>query len=532
MSGDARFLQRAEDLVIDWIDDNYLQLLGLPSRLAWHDHVTAIRVRAWLEFWEDWVRSPLATPEEVEKLLTAIAVHGEKIADPEFYTAGHNHGIEQDIALMAIGTAFPELDSSASWVDLACRRLEEQVRWTVSPRGVHLEHSTNYHVFVLEMLTQALDFARRHGLACAGSLESTLDGMARFTAYLLRPDGRLPSIGDSNVDAPRRGLDDPVLSRFAARDPVLRYALSRGAEGSPGEAAIVYEEEGYAIFRDGWRPENDFDRGFHLVFTAAAHAGRAHKQADDLSFVLFAGGREFLVDPGLYSYDTREPGRRYVTSAAAHSVILVDGREFSGFTARIERQLLGDKYALVEASHENYPGVRHRRTLLHVRPATIFVIDRLESRSPEDAAPVEHDFEQIFHLAEDLETSVEASGSVVEARAEGWESRLRITQLAGGRGTARIIKGQQSPLQGWTSPIYRKLVPAPVASFRERGREARFITWIEVEGKPSDPAAPAAGSAAEEGGRTVLHWTSGGRARTASLDMGAGGIRVEIMEDR
>jgi hypothetical protein len=526
-TGDARFLQKAEDLVLDWIDDNYLHLLQPAGRLAWHDHVTALRVRAWLELWEDWVRSPLAGPAEAEKLLTAIAGHAKRLVEPAHYTAGHNHGIEQDIALMAIATAFPEFEPSAAWADLACRRLEEQVRLTVSPGGVHLEHSPGYHVFVLEMLTLAHDFARRHALACARKLEATLDAMARHAAYMLRPDGRLPLIGDTDPDPPR-GLDDPVLSPYAARDPVLRHALGRGAAGEPGEAAVVYPEEGYAIFRDTWSPREGFDQAFHLVFTAAAHAGRAHKQHDDLSFVLFAGGREFLVDTGLYGYDAREPERQYALSAPAHSVVLVDGKGFSGFTAKIERHALGKEYALVEASHANYPGIRHRRTLLHVRPATVFVLDRLEPRAG-DGPPREREFEQLFHLAHDLEADAVADGSIVLARAPDGRSRLRIAQLAGGRGTGRIITGQRDPLQGWVSREYRKLVPAPVASFRERGREATFITWIEVERLPfDDPPDPAGGSAAEEGGRTVLRWKSGGRARTATVIPAAGEIRVEI----
>jgi hypothetical protein len=522
-TGDLRYLERAEELILDWIDDNYLYRLRPASGLAWHDHTTAVRVRAWLSFWEPWVRSPLADGAKVEKLLAAIAAHAEKLADPEFYTADHNHGLEQDLALMAVSRAFPEFARSEEWARLACARLEKTVASTVSPSGVHLEHSANYHLFTLGILTRAQEFARRHGLPCgSGELERTLEKMARYAAYLLQPDGREPLLGDTELAAPYTP-GDPVLSRYAERDPVLRYSLTRGREGTPGEAAVVYPAEGYAILRDAWHGADDFDQGLYLVFAAAAHPGRAHKQADDLSFILFARGRELIADAGLYGYDAREPFRRHVISAAAHNVVLIDGAPFAGYATRMERHRLEAAYSLIEAVHENYPGMRHRRTLVYVRPWTLFVIDELEPRA---GGGQERLFEQLFHLAPDLEATASADRSSVSARpvagAEGVPAvgadTLRLVELAAGRGTAAVVKGQTDPLRGWLSRDHHQITPAPVATFSARGPGATFITWIEVGPAPlaGDPR-----SAVEPGAKRItIEWPVGEGVRRAVLERG------------
>lgn len=52
----------------------------------------------------------------------------------------------------------------------------------------------------------------------------------------------------------------------------------------------------------------------------------AHAHADALSFWLSYGGREFLVDPGTYTYEWSK-WRTYFRSTAAHNTIRVDPRE-------------------------------------------------------------------------------------------------------------------------------------------------------------------------------------------------------------
>ncbi|MGQ9590183.1 MAG: heparinase II/III domain-containing protein [Planctomycetota bacterium] len=517
-SGDLRYLARAEEIVLSWIDANHRWFLRRPYRLAWHDHATALRARAWLPFFEAWRVSPLFDPEEAEKILSSIVTHAKLLADPEFYTGTHNHGIGQDIALLAIAVAFPELRKSRDWLDLARARLARQVAATVSPGGVHLEHSPGYHIFVAGELREAVEFARRHGIGLEPrDLPELLRRMARAAAWMLWPDGSVVRIGDT-VAWPPLDESHPVLGPLSLEEPLLRFALARGREGSPGPTAAFFQEEGYAVFRDTWGSASDFERAFHLFFTAAAHEGRAHKQADDLSFVLYARGRPFIQDAGYHSSHAGDPGREYALHARAHNAVLVDGENSEGWSARIEETCENDGFAFVVASHENYPGLRHRRTLVHVRPATVIVVDEIRETAP---GGTEHTFDQLFHLAPELDAVVERGGGSVRARYPGGPG-LRIRQFLDGRGTTEIVRGAENPLQGWISLAHQSLVPAPVAIFRARGREATFVTLIEVlegEGAGEQPG-EASAEGTEAGTGITVRWTADGRTRECRIRRG------------
>jgi len=519
-TGDVRFIARAEEHILDWIEDNQRYLLKPPSAFSWHDHAMALRVRGWLPFWEAWIRTPRAEAGKVERILSGIVLHAERLADTKFYNEGHNHGMEQDVALLAIATLFPELKKSTSWRSLAVQRLKAQAAEIVSPAGVQMEHSPYYHLFTLEILADAQTFADRAGVPRGElNLEPVLQRMARFTANILQPDGTLPPIGDTPRDPPLT-VEHRTLKRFAEQDLILRFTLTQGQEGAPPAAAAFYRDEGYAVLRDRWQPGLDYRQSLYLFFTAAAHEGRVHKQHDDLSFVLFARGREILADAGFHSNQYGDPEREYVTGTSAHNSVLVDGKGFTGWTARIDEALDGAGYSLVQGSHSNYPGLTHRRTLLYVRPSTVFVLDELKANG--SGQPARHDFEQLFHFGADLEPVAGAKGASLLVAEPGTGSPLlHLEQLGAGRGGARLWNGSRDPFRGWRAVGHRKLVPAFCAGFQEKGSAALFVTRLEVLDLSAEKAArarePASLSPEADTGFMILRWPAGEGVREAKV---------------
>ena len=59
MSGKPVYLQRAEELVLDWIHDNTRYIFDPPSEFSWNDHSTAFRLMNWLYFFDVWKESNL-----------------------------------------------------------------------------------------------------------------------------------------------------------------------------------------------------------------------------------------------------------------------------------------------------------------------------------------------------------------------------------------------------------------------------------------------------------------------------------------
>jgi len=483
-TGDARYLQRAEDLIFDWIKNNHHYLIYPPDReYSWQDHDTARRARGWLDFWGVWIESPLAGSVKAEVLLQSIFFHATKLADPSFYAPAHNHGIDQDFALVAIATVFPELRKAQAWMTLAKNRLREQIIQTISPNGVSREHSPKYHLYVMGLLSDLHEFCERHQLTLTTEIgiDRLLPKMARFASYLVQPDGTLPTLGDTT---PGEKVDEhhPVLARFAEQDPVLRYAVTHGRSGSPERKLVVYEPEGYAIFRDACPPGSAFENDVYLLFTAATDPDLAHKHWDDLSFILAAGGRQLLIDSGIYAYHYKEAGRKYVISTAAHNTVVVDGASFSGSASRIEDTVAAEEFWIVRAINDNYPRLRHCRTLLYVRPATIFVIDEIMNREQAPSVPMQHKFEQLFHLEPELEPRVDPARAVVMVyEMDSDKLVVRIEQFAAGKGDIEVIVGQTDPMQGWVTAELHKLVPAPVVRTTASGEATIFVTRISME---------------------------------------------------
>jgi hypothetical protein len=91
---------------------------------------------------------------------------------------------------------------------------------------------------------------------------------------------------------------------------------------------------GLAFQRTGWKPID-----LYLVFDVGPY-GRAPQHEDKLAIDIMAYGRNLVADPGRYTYDLKNPFRRYFMSTAAHSSGLVDdqGQRRSGLKDKYETE--------------------------------------------------------------------------------------------------------------------------------------------------------------------------------------------------
>ncbi len=504
-TGDERYLERAEALVFDWIDDNQRNFwrIGPPSPgNSWTDHTTALRLRHWLVFWEAWRRSPRFSADRMETFLAGVLGHLDLLMSEDFYTPEHNHGLDQDISLIATSGVLPELAGSADRLALASRRLDAQIRATIWPSGVHREHSPAYHLYVMEMLSGVERFAEAHASQPILRLElsSLLDRMGRYLAEMALPDLSLPEIGDTRPQE-RIDLDRmPMLGRLAKREPLLRYVLERDGSATPPSALSWFDREaGYAILRDSWSPLAP-DR-IHLMFSAASNPGRGHKHYDDLSFTLYGLGRPLLVDSGSYQYLYESDGRKYAVSPEAHNTVAVDHGAFLGddpyawnwrdpnplgHATRLESVTDDGDVVVVRASHENWPDLRFERSLVYLRPHRLIVVDRL---IPTGSAPQEHEFDQLWHFGPDVDVQIDGGESIVRDPESG-EILLRLSQWSDGRDAGAIVRGERDPMQGWVTTLDTELTPAPVAFYSAKGAGALFVTVIGVGEDASARALP------------------------------------------
>src|SRR5689334_5387939 len=135
-----------------------------------------------------------------------------------------------------------------------------------------------------------------------------------------------------------------------------------------------------------------------------------HGHADALSFTLFSGGREILIDPATCVYNAEPEWRKFFRSTRAHNSVVVDGESQSepggSFSwkrkarARVRKNISLPEFDYIDGEHDGYTAlpkeIAHRRRLIHIRPDYWIVLDDFQGRG-------EHEFDCLYHFAPDAE---------------------------------------------------------------------------------------------------------------------------------
>jgi hypothetical protein len=232
----------------------------------------------------------------------------------------------------------------------------------------------------------------------------------------------------------------------------------------------VFEEGGYAFFRDAWHSAEDFAQTIYVAFIAAAHS-RTHKQCDDLSVLLHGYGEAWLVDLGFWSYDEDDLYQELAESPRGHNVVEVDGQGYlEALPAERDEALglrlitssdLGADRSTVSGEHRLNEGVLFE--------------DSLRAEDGEDHAYVLH-----WHLASGKQVEQTAPGEFLVTTDQAAGPELTISVSASGSLECGITEAATDPYQGWVFPAFLQVEPAPVIHCRQEGRDLEFLTNMEL----------------------------------------------------
>ena len=435
------------------------------------------------------------------RIARAIDAQAEHIlAYRSRYSSANNHLIAQAAGLLHAGFAFSGRRRAARWREMGAAILWEEIERQTTPDGVSRELSLHYQELVLELALLSWLVLRANGSAPPAAARTRLAAMFDFVAELDRFPGGPPDFGDSDGQSalPFQGAASPRASILAlgtvlfdrpdwlpVAHPLTRpAAVLLGATGrarlpalSPARPRLhsrFYPEAGLALFRDaGGDRALLLDCG-PLGFLATA----AHGHADCLAIALGAFGEPLLIDPGTFTYHAEPRFRDHFRGTAAHSTLRVDGEEQSEMRGaflwgrraepRVERVATHGAWDVIAASHDGYARlsspVRHRRTVVFVKPDYFWVTDELLGEG-------EHLAEGFWHFAPG--STLAADATWIRSRAPaGAELHL---QWVGPdpRPPLELWEGAEHPIQGWSSPRFGVRVPAPVL----RLAASRRLPW-------------------------------------------------------
>jgi hypothetical protein len=465
LTGDRAYLDRAKAVASRWIYE--CLYLERPEQI-WDDHITALRAIVLCQLWVACLSANPYSPEFMQQLLSAILRHAERLAQKGFYRRGHNHGVTQAYALLALSLLLPSIPEASSWVELGRVRLEQQMAENVSQEGMHREHSPYYHLFVFNQFLYAYEFGLAHGIEFSQAFTDRLRKMLLCGAYLLKPNGTLIALGDTCKSSPLLVNAEDVPEWFSKARERYLYSVSGGSAGTqPEENSIHLPDGGVALLRSGWGTERKFeDECFLAVRTRTFDTSHIHR--DQLSFELYAYGDDLIVDSG-GPYGYGEPMREFFLSTAAHNTVVVDGKEQGIGKAKVLKWRTSSIFDLLVAEQRSYPGVVHRRVVLFVRPDYFLILDRLEAED-------RHAYAQFLHLNPGLNARCDNLAVTTTSPSHG--PTVQIIPLLEPGLAVKVHQGADQPMQGWVCVGERQKVVNTVVEYQRLGCTEEFAVLL------------------------------------------------------
>ncbi|MDK2970647.1 MAG: hypothetical protein PWP23_402 [Candidatus Sumerlaeota bacterium] len=474
--GDDRYLAKALDIVKSWAKHNYAE--DFPSEFSWNDQGTAYRLKRLTALFEISKEKSYVADETIADFLKLIYTHCLVLADETFFSKFTNHGFDQAETLYATVQMYPEMEGSEQLLRIARSRLKDEIDFMFTEEGVHVENSPAYHLWLSSKLDSLratyVEFGDADNL---GHLDGILDRANYYTAFITKPDGTLPPVGDTVLARPNPHRVRPFFSF-----PYLQYAATNGTLGKPPSKAVeFFPLSGYAVFRDKWHDSESFKDTIYIFFKCG-FISHYHRQDDDLSFVLYGLGEDWLIDSGLYYYMEKDPKRIYVRSNAAHNVPAIVGAsakrlpEVAPPGTGIVAYGSGPEMSYVRGRTTVFDGWEIERKLEYHQPYAIELFDVIKSIG-EHASTTER--RTYFQIPVDKQITIDPDQCGVTVRAsDGAYMTIKSTPTA--PSSIQLFTGSEDPILGWRSVEFTVLTPCHTLVFSHPSPEGETHFRIEL----------------------------------------------------
>ena len=448
ITGDERYAREIICEILDWI------AMNPPGYGAgWYAPMNvAIRSANWsvaLEFIKDYLSSQIHQEHVIiflRELLRNLKEHGEFVySHLEKGVIHPNHYLSNLAGLILVSIATEALiDEAEKWRELALEELKREAFIQVYEDGVDFEEATGYQRLALEMFFYPTLFEVKANEKFDGSnyLEicreffgrnytDKLRKMFNFLRLSSKPDGRIPLIGDydsgrflkfelPDIKSPDVSYLLPLAAcffkdsrfnvEFLQSHRLKRYFPIIPLFGAEAYDALVKAEP---VKLNEIKSRRFPDAGMFVmrniddyVFISCGPIGTAglggHGHNDKLSFELCFGGRDIIVDPGVYTYTSSMDWRRLFRSTFVHNTLTVNFEEQNRFSEKSPwwgmledtkckclEWKVSSSLDIFEGEHYGYtrlnpPLIHRRRIEFHKDKRELRIYDSLLNQNPED----------------------------------------------------------------------------------------------------------------------------------------------------
>jgi hypothetical protein len=409
-----------------------------------------------------------ALPKDLEEgLARSLAKLGGFLAEARHFEADFNHGFNEGAALLLLADNFPHMPGAAGWRTLALERLKAMLANTIDADGVEVENSPFYQVYVLGLVYQIAQWAKRYEPTLAAPYSEAATKMLRYTAEITQPNGYLPMLG-ATATTYMPSQDPNVYGPMAAADPEFDFAFTRGAKGTPPpDGTVLFPVSGQLVMRSPLGAGANLPNQTYVTFNAGTYR-TSHSDLDALGITMYSNGSTVLPTSGLYTY-TEEPWLEYFHGTRSDNTVVVDGKDQAQGSAQAGSHGAAAGATWASGLSGLYAGVVHHRTIVVLRQGLVLVLDDL-------AGSTAHSYAQAWHMAPG--STVRVSGADAHVTNAAGTPTLTIGQGDPSGLTVRSVSGATDPIQGWYSNGYGAKQPGWALEATRTGTSALFTTLL------------------------------------------------------
>jgi hypothetical protein len=409
-----------------------------------------------------------ALPKDLEEgLALSLQKLGGFLAEARHFEADFNHGFNEGAALLLLADNFPHMPGAAGWRTLALERLKTMLVNTIDADGVEVENSPFYQVYVLGLVYQIAQWAKRYEPTLASPYSEAATKMLSYTAEITQPNGYLPMLG-ATATTYMPSQDPNVYGPMAAADPEFDFAFTRGAKGTPPpDGTVLFPVSGQFVMRSPLGASANLPNQTYVTFNAGTYR-TSHSDLDALGMTMHSNGSTVLPTSGLYTY-TEEPWLEYFHGTRSDNTVVVDGKDQAQGSAQAGSHGSAGGATWASGLSGLYAGVAHHRTIVVLRQGLTLVLDDL-------AGSTAHSYAQTWHMAPG--STVRGSGADAHVTNAAGTPTLTISQGDPSGLTVRSVSGATEPIQGWYSNGYGAKQPNWALEATRAGTNALFTTLL------------------------------------------------------
>jgi len=403
LTGDEKYAQAFVSILSDWIQNNP-QEERLKS-ISWRRIEAGIRAENWIKGFEYVKNSKHINPQFFALFISSLYQHGEFLTSNfSNFSKTSNWGVIEFHGLFNLALFLDIFTISDTWKSTAINNLSTCMDLQILEDGSQWEQSPMYHNEVFHCYLNVNLLAQRFNIELPKNIVQKTIAMANANMAWQKPNFKQPMLGDSD-DTDLRDLI--TLAAVIFKEPTLK---SRGFEHidydnsfvltpqqkqayqslkaqQPTFSSIYQEASGDFYMRSSWETTANY-ASFHIK-----KLGGGHGHDNLLHINLFGNGRDYLVDPGRYTY-VNNTWRDYFKSSNNHNSLEVDGLPNSSYqdswsnsfeaTASNQFTKSTTNFDYAEASNNAYlrleDPVSAKRRILFLKPDVWLMVDSFNGK--------------------------------------------------------------------------------------------------------------------------------------------------------